>query len=159
MEPENSHPVGSRTEPRIALAFCIAVMAVGAVAQIVRKRLAEAGTFGLDWLPFAAAGLAVAGIMLLNGRPKWLRMRRALLWSGLLLTVWATSGLPLDLLRLTPLIPLPVDWPGLLPKTLAFAAAVVLARLALAPPAAPASPRAAPGTVTRRSCWRCPTRL
>ena len=68
MEPENSHPVGSRTEPRIALAFCIAVMAVGAVAQIVRKRLAEAGTFGLEWLPFAAAGYAVAGIMLLNGR-------------------------------------------------------------------------------------------
>ena len=53
--------------------------------------------------------------------------------------VWAANGLPLDLLRLTPLIPLAVDWLGLVTKTLALAAAVVLAHLALARPAAPAS--------------------
>ncbi len=43
----------------------------------------------------------------------------------------------------TGLIPLGVDWPGLATRTLALAAAVVLARLALARPAAPASTRAA----------------
>jgi hypothetical protein len=67
----------------------------------------------------------------------------ALHWSGLLLMVWAANGLPFDLLRLTPLIPLPVNWPRLATKTLALAAAVVLARLALARPVAPASARAA----------------
>jgi hypothetical protein len=57
--------------------------------------------------------------------------------------VWVVNGLPFDLLRLTPLIPLSVDWPSLVTKTLALLAAVVLARLALARPTAPASTRAA----------------
>jgi hypothetical protein len=70
-------------------------------------------------------------------------MRRSLLWAGLLLTVWSANGLPFDLLRLARLIPLPVDGPGLATRTLALAAAVVLARLVLARPAAPASTRAA----------------
>ena len=143
MESQSNHSPGSRAEPWIALALCAAVLAAGALEHLVRNRPADAGTFAPDWLPLAAAGLAAAGIMRLNGRPLWLRIRRALLWSGLLLMVWAANGLPLDLLRLTPLIPLGVDWPGLATKTLALAAAVVLARLALARPAAPASTRAA----------------
>ena len=107
------------------------------------NRPVNAGTLAPYWLPLAAAGLAAAGIMRLNGRPQWLRVRRTALWSGLLLMVWAANGLPLDLLRMTPLIPLRVDWPGLATRTLALAAAVVLARLALARPAAPASTGAA----------------
>lgn len=143
MESQSSHSRGSRAEPRIALALCVAVLAAGAMQCMVRDRPADARAFSPDWLPLAAAGLAAAGIMRWNGRPRWLRIRRALHWSGLGLMVWAANGLPLDLLRLTPLIPLGVDWPGLATKTLALAAAVVLARLALAHPAAPASTRPA----------------
>jgi len=58
--------------------------------------------------------------------------------------VWAANGLPLDLLRMVPgLMPSGVDWPRLATKTLALAAAVVLARLALTRPDASASTRAA----------------
>ena len=131
MESQSSQSRGSRTEPWIAL------------EHLVRNRPAYAETFAPYWLPLAAVGLAAAGIMRLNGRPLWLRVQRALLWGGLLLMVWAANGLPFDLLRLTPLIPLGVDWPGLARRTLALAAAVVLARLALARPAGPASTRAA----------------
>ena len=77
----------------------------------------------------------------LFGRPQLLRLRRALNWAGLLLMVWAANGLPFDLLRVVGLIPLPVDWPGLATRTLALAAAVVLARLALASPPDSASTR------------------
>jgi hypothetical protein len=135
--------MNSRVEPWIALALCAAVLGAGALEQFVRSRPAHAGAFAPTWIPLAAAGLAAAGIIPLNGRPQWVRVRRALHWSGLLLMVWAANGLPLDLLRLTRLIPLPVNWSGLATKTLAFAAAVVLARLALARPAASASTRAA----------------
>jgi hypothetical protein len=139
MESQSGQSLGSRAEPWIALALCAAVLAARALEQFVRNRPAYAGT----WLPLAAASLVAAGIMRLNGGPRWLRVQRALLWSGLLLMVWAANGLPFDLLRLTPLIPLGVDWPRLATRTLALAAAVVLARLALARPAAPASTRAA----------------
>jgi hypothetical protein len=143
MESQSSHSLGSRAEPWIALALCTAVLAARTVEQLFRNRPAYAGTFAPYWLPLAAAGLAAAGIMTLNGRSQWLRVQRAMLWSGLLLMVWAANGLPLDLLRMTPLIPLGVDWPGLATRTLALAAAVVLARLALARPAAAVSTRAA----------------
>lgn len=78
-----------------------------------------------------------------NEHPAWRRLRPALVWTGLLLTIWAAKGLPFDLLRLTPLIPLPVDWPGMATRTVALAAAVLLARLALALPADAASARPA----------------
>jgi hypothetical protein len=79
----------------------------------------------------------------LNNRPQWLRIQGALRWSGLLLMVWAANGLLFDLLRLTPLMPIGgVDWAGLATRTLALAAVVVLARLALARPATSASNRA-----------------
>jgi hypothetical protein len=143
MESQSGQSLGSRAEPWMALVLCAAVLAARAVEQLVRNRPAYAGSFAPYWLPLAAAGLAAAGIVRLNGRPRWLRVQRALLWGGLLLMVWAANGLPLDLLRMTPLIPLGVDWPGLATRTLALAAAVVLARLALARPAAPESTRAA----------------
>jgi len=143
MESQRNHSSGRRAEPWMALALCVAVLAAGALELLVRHRPVDGGTFAPGWLPLAAAGLAAAGIMPWKGRPQWLRVRRALHWSGLGLMVWAANGLPLDLLRLTPLIPLGVDWPGLVTKTLALAAAVVLARLALAHPAAPASTRPA----------------
>ena len=78
-----------------------------------------------------------------NDHPVWRRVRLALVWMGLLLTVWVAKGLPFDLLRLTPLIPLPVDWLGMATRTVALAAAILLARLALALPADAASTRPA----------------
>jgi hypothetical protein len=143
MESQSSPSLGGRAEPWIALVLCAAVLAAGALQHVARNRPSYAGAFAPDWLPLAATGLAAAGILRPNGRPQWLRVRRALHWSACLLMVWAANGLPFDLLRLTPLIPLDVDWPGLVKRTLALAAAVVLARLALAGPAAAASTRAA----------------
>ncbi len=144
MESQSGRTPGtSRAEPRIALTLCTAVFAAGALAPLVPDRPAYARAFAPQWIPLVAAALAAAGIIGVHGRPPWLRIRRALLWIGLLLMVWAANGLPLDLLRLTPLMPFPVDWPGMVTKTLALAAAVVLAHLTLARPTAPA---AAPAT-------------
>jgi hypothetical protein len=138
MELQRSDSLGSRAEPWIALVLCAAVLAARALEHLVRHRAA----FAPNWIALAATGLAAAGIMRLNGRPQWVRVRRALLWSASLLMVWIANGLPLDLLRLVPgLMPPGIDWPRLATRTLALAAAVVLARLALA--AAPASDRAA----------------
>ncbi len=81
--------------------------------------------------------------MHLTGLPQCLRVQRTLRWSGLLLMVWVANGLPIDLLRVVGLIPLGVDWPGLATRTLALAAAIVLAHLALVRPVAVVSTRAA----------------
>jgi hypothetical protein len=143
MESHSGRSLGSMAEPWMALVPCAAVLAARAVEQLVHSRPAYAGSFAPYWLPLAAAALAAAGVVRLNGRPQWLRAQQALLWSGTALMVWAANGLPLDLLRLTPLIPLPVDWPGLARRTFALAAAFVLARLALARSAAPEPTRAA----------------
>lgn len=143
MESQNNRSLGSRVERWIALALCAAVLLGEVVKPLVVNQLAYPYSFAPDWLPIAAAVLAVAGIMLLNGRPQMLRLQRALNWSGLLLMVWAANGLPFDLLRITGLIPLGVDWPGAATRTLALAAAIVLARLALAGPPDPASIRPA----------------
>ena len=139
MESQSIHSPGSRAERWTALVLCGGVLVAGALGHLLRNKPAYAETFAPDWIHLAAAGFAVAGIMPLNGRSQWLRIQEALLWSGLLLMVWAANGLPFDLLRLTPLIPLPVDWPGLATRTLAFATAVVLAHLSLGRSAASAS--------------------
>ncbi len=137
MGAQRSDSRGGRAELWLALVFCAAVPASGALGHLLPGQPA-AHSFAPGWLRLAAALLAAAGIVRWNDRPPWPRVRRALLWAGLLLMVWAANGLPLDLLRLSPLIPLPVDWPGLVTRASAFAAAVVLAHLALARPDAPA---------------------
>lgn len=145
MESQSSQSRGRRAGPWIALLLCTAVPAARALGQVVRNRPANAESLAPFWLPLAAVGLTAAGIMRLNGRPRWLRVQRALLWGALLLLmVWAANGLPFHWLRLTPLVPLGVGWPGLATRTLALAAAILLARLALARPPGPASTRAAP---------------
>lgn len=143
MDSQSGRSGSSRAGAWVALALCAAVLAAGTLKRLVPNRPAYAQTFAPDWLALAATALAAAGIVPLNGRPGWLRVRRASLWSGLLLMVWAANGLPFDLLRLTPLIPLPVDRPGLATRALALAAAIALARLALAHPGASASTRTA----------------
>lgn len=132
-----------RIERWIALALCAGVVAAAAVQQLAGQRPANARAFTPDWIPFAAAALAAAGIVPPNGRPLWPRLQRALHWSGLLLMLWATQGLLLDVLRLTSLMPSGPNWPGMATKTVALAALVVLAHLALAHPAIPVSRPAA----------------
>ena len=39
----------------IGMALCTAVLAGGALEQLISNRPANAGTFAPDWLPFAAA--------------------------------------------------------------------------------------------------------
>jgi len=60
-----------------------------------------------------------------------------------MLMIWTANGLPFDLLRMTPLMPPGVDWPGLVTRTLALAAVIMLARLALAHPNTTVSARPA----------------
>lgn len=146
MESLSIHTTGSRVEQWIALALCSAVLAAGAMEQFLRTRPANAAPFAPDWLPFAAAVIAAAGIIRFNDRIQWPRVQRVLRWSGLLLMVWAANGLPFDLLAMAGLIGDPatglrigVDWPGMATRTLALAAVVVLARLVLVRPNSPAS--------------------
>lgn len=152
MESQSSHSLGSRAEPWIGLALCAAVVLGWAWEQLVPNPDGPQA-FALDWLPLAAAGFAAAGIMPLDGAARWLRVQRALRWTSLLLMVWAANGLPFDMLTAAGLIGhrtasgaivlSGIYWPGLVTRSLALAAAVVLARLALARPAASASTRAA----------------
>lgn len=132
-----------RSGQMIALALCAAVLATTALQQLIPNGPEYAGSFAPNWIPLVAAGLAAAGIIRLNNSPRWIRVQQTLLWSGLLLMVWTANGLPLDLLRMTPLMPVGVDWPGLATRTLALTAAIMLAHLALARPATPAATRAA----------------
>ena len=135
--------LASRAEPWIALALCAAVLAARALEQLTRGRPADAQTLAPDWLPLAATLFAATGIIHRDSSPGWLRAQRALRWGGLLLMVWTANGLPFDLLRIVGLIPLGVDWPGLVTRTLALGAALALARLALEAPAAGESTHAA----------------
>jgi hypothetical protein len=143
LESNRSNTQSSSAERWIALALFAAVLAAGVFEQFSQTRLDYAKTFAPFWIPIAAAIFALAGFMDLNGSTQWLRIRPALRWSGLLLMVWTSNGLPFDLLRLTPLMPLGVDWPGLVTRALALAATIVLARILLALPATPAPTRPA----------------
>jgi len=144
MESQSSHTQGSKAELWIVLTLCAVLLAAEALEQRVRNWPTYAETFAPDWLPLAAAGLTAVGIMRFNGRPKWVRVQWALRWGGLLLMVWVSNGLPLDLLRMIPgLLPPGIDWPGMVTRTLALAAAGVLAYFSLARPADPTSISAA----------------
>jgi hypothetical protein len=143
----NGRRPGRSAEPWIALALCAATLAAWALGLLIDGRPAYAADFAPGWLPLAAAALAAAAIVLrLDERLQAPRLGRTLSWGGLLLLLWAASGLPLDLLRVTSLLvpglmPPGVDWPGLATRALALAALVVLARMVLARPAGPASAR------------------
>jgi hypothetical protein len=143
MRLRTSHSPRSGIEPWIGLALCTAVVLGWATEQLIPNP--DAGQFfaAPGWLPLAAAGFAAAGIMPLDGSPRWLRLRQLLPWAGLLLMVWLANGLPFDLLTLAGLIGhrtaggaivmATVYWPGLATRAFALGAVVVLARLALAP--------------------------
>jgi DHA1 family inner membrane transport protein len=142
----------SATEPSVSLALCAGVAIGWAVEQAVPNP-ESVQAMAPDWLPLVAAAVAAAGILSLDRPALWRRARGALRWSGLLLMVWAANGLPFDVLTLAGLmghraadgtvVMSTVYWPGLATRTLALAAAVVLARLVLA---GPTSPSARPAT-------------
>jgi hypothetical protein len=108
-----------------------------------------------DWLPLAAAGFAAAGILSLNHPGPWLRVGPALRWTGLLLMVWAASGLPFDLLTAAglmgrrtaagELVLATPYWPALATRALALASVLMLARVTVAQPAT--------WTPTHRTAW------
>jgi hypothetical protein len=134
LESQSSHTPGSRTGQWITLALCAAVLVAAVLEQLVRNRPDYAAIFAPVWIPFAASVFAAAGIIRLDDRQKWFRVQGAMRWSGLLFMVWTANGLPFDLLRLTPLMPPGIDWPGMATRMLALAAAVMLARIALMHP-------------------------
>jgi hypothetical protein len=119
----------------VALALCAAVVAAATLESFVAGRPARAASFSPVGLPLAAAALAAVGAWPRSVGPRWLhRAQRILGWFGLLLMVWTAGGLPLHLLRLTGLIPLPVEWWAVAIKTLALAASIALGHLALVRP-------------------------
>ncbi len=135
--------VSPAAEPWIGLALCAGLVLAWAWERLVPNPAAYAQNFAPDWLPIAAAGFAAAGILPLEGTPRWVRIQRILRWTGLALLVWTANGLPLDVFRVVGLIPLGVDWPGMATRALALAAAVVLARPLLTDPATPPATRPA----------------
>ncbi len=151
MESQSRLSTGVRSEPQLGLVLCAAVVLCWAIQRFVPN---PDGTQALapDWLPLVAAGVAAAGLVPLAGSPLWVRVRLASRWSALLLMVWAGNGLPFDLLTMAGLIGhrsadgaivlSTVYWPGLAMRTLALAAAIVLARVVLARPAGSAATRA-----------------
>jgi hypothetical protein len=153
VDSQSSDAPGSRAERWIALALCGAVALGRTVTHLLSAQPAAALAPAPVWLPLAAAAFAAVGIVRLDGWPQWPRIQRASRWTALLLMVWAANGLPFDLLTMTgtmgrrtasgAIVIATVDWPGLVTRTLALAAAAVLARLALARQAAPASARPA----------------
>jgi hypothetical protein len=143
VELQRSRSAENKAERWIALALCVAMLAAKPLMNLFHNWPSAAKSFVPDWVQLAAAILSVAGMIQLNGHPRWHRIQRAMLWGGLLLMVWAANGLPFDLFRVTRLIPLAVDWPGMATRMFALAASVVLAHLVLALPADFASIRAA----------------
>lgn len=133
-------------------ALCGAIVAGWALERLVPDPNRGRG-FAPDWLPIVAAAVAAAGCLHIPRWSRWSLLRSGVRWIGLLLLVWTANGLPFDLLTAAGLIGhrspsgaivmSTVFWPGLATRALAFAAAVVLARGALAGPVAPEATRAA----------------
>jgi hypothetical protein len=117
-----------------AIALCSAVMITEAVKLVISVQPQDANNSSPDLLPFVAAFFGIIGILRFNDRHEVIRLQKSLLWGGLLLMVWTANGLLFDLLRLTPLLPQEPDLPGMVVRTIALAAVIVLARIALAAP-------------------------
>ena len=136
-------------EAWVGLGLCGAVLAAALVQRLVPSRPSYAEVFAPGWIALPAAvlaGLAVMATLHDDHSPSPPRL--VLYWSGCLLMAWASGGLLLDLLRVVGLIPLGVDWPGMVTRALALAASVVLAHLTLFRP-----PRGSRGQVPNWFGW------
>jgi hypothetical protein len=119
---------GRRTGAWIALTLCAATVAARTLAPVARG----ATTPDIDWTGLVATGFAAIAALRPDRTASWPRLERISHGCALLLMIWLANGLPFDLLRLTRLIPLPIDWAAVGSRSLACAAAVVLTRLLLA---------------------------
>jgi hypothetical protein len=141
----------TRVEPWRAH-LCVAMVMAWVVQRLVPDDSGAVRAFTApSWLPLAAAGVAALGVLSRDRSGPWLRVGAALRWTGLLLMVWAASGLPFDVLTAAGLIGhrtatgeivmSTVYWPALATRAIALAAVVLLAHLTIARPADPASRR------------------
>lgn len=146
------HRPPGRAELWAGLAACAAVVLGWAFQRLVPNGPDASQAFAApDWLPLAAAAFAAAAFLPLGGSAGRLRLRQALSWTALLLMVWLANGLPFDLLTMAGLIGhraasgeivmSVVYWPGVVTRSFALAVAVLVARRALARPAAPPARR------------------
>ncbi len=146
-----SNPViVTKTEQWIAIALCAAVLVACTFEQLINPNPVQSKTFAPIWLPLAASAFAAMGVIRLDSSPKWIRVQRMLLWTGLLLMVWLANGLLFDFLKMAGLIGDPatglrigVNWPGMMTRILALSVAIVLARIALSLPTSLTSTRSA----------------
>lgn len=150
IKPLRTNTPASAAEWWLALALCAMVIAAWTLEQLARNQPVNAWAFAPGWLPLIASMFSMAGIIRLNGSPRWIRLQRALLWCGLLLMVWLANGLLFDLFALAGLIGDPVtglrtavNWPGMATRAFALAVVVFLARIALRRPTFPASTHSA----------------
>ncbi len=119
-----------RTAQITAFAGCIVVFTAGIFERIIVNRPDYAGHFAPLWIPFMASLMAFLAILPVKYLRERRHIQRILLWIGLLLMVWCANGLPIDLMRMTGLIPLGIDWPGMITRALALLTAIALAWLA-----------------------------
>lgn len=124
-----------RQKQWIALSLCLAVLLARILEHLAHSRFIDTEIFTATLIPVVASCFVASGLLQLKGRPYWHRLQQALIWISVLLMVWIANGLPFDILRITGLIPFPVDWSGFAIKVLALVAAVILVHLALVCPA------------------------
>lgn len=124
----------SKTEKWIGITLCVLVFGAGIVERLLHVPLPIGTISAPVFLPYITAFIAAGGFLEFNDHPRWLTVQKILRWTGLFLMIWVANGLPLDLLRLTPLMPLALYWPGFIIKALAFTTAVLLARLVMSRP-------------------------
>ena len=122
--------VRNRVESWILFVLLIGVITSAIFEHVIGGRPDYAEKFGPSWLAFVAAGIATFVIPPLKFA-QLPRVQSVLTWASLLLIIWTANGLPIDLLRAVKLIPLEVDWHGLVTRSFALAAAVLLARRTL----------------------------
>jgi hypothetical protein len=132
-------------EEWIVVALCIVAMGAWAVQNFIF--IGSSKPSSPFWLQPAAAIMGILGIIRLS--TAWQQLWRAIYMIGLLFMAWAANKLLFDLLTITGTVgdpetglPARIDWPGMITRLTAFAAAVFLARNALKAPAAGSRPPA-----------------
>jgi hypothetical protein len=142
--PRVRHAAGRRAE--VLLLGLSGAVALGWAVERLVPNPEPAPAAAPGWLALVAAAV-VATVASGPDTLNRFHARGAFSWTGLLLMVWAASGLPFDVLTLAGLIghraadgtmvESTVYWPGLATRVAALTTAVVLARRALADPHAP----------------------
>jgi hypothetical protein len=126
-----------RWEPWLGLTLCAVLVVTWVTGELIASHPAYADALGVAWLPLPAAALAAAAFLVrVDAHPASARVCRPLTWGALLVAIWAAGGLLIDLLRVAALLapglmPVGVDWAGLVTRALALAIGILLAHQAL----------------------------